>query len=215
MERRFFPIELRADGADSATTTLTGYAAVFDQLSVLLYSAFREKITRGAFMGSLGDDIRALWNHDTNLPLGRTKANTLRLAEDPHGLRVEIDPPDTQAGRDAVASIRRGDVDQMSFAFDVLEDAWDQDEAGQLVRTLLKVKLHEVSPVVFPAYPQTSVAARAGQPIGALGDMPTIPAQFRRVAPGPAAEPEQALVAQRRRRLTVLERAIYGAGGPA
>lgn len=214
MERRFFPIEIRADG-DTSATTLTGYAAVFDQLSLVLYSMFREKITRGAFVGSLGDDIRALWNHDTNLPLGRTRANTLRLAEDAHGLRVEIDPPDTQAGRDAVASIRRGDVDQMSFAFDVLEESWDQDEAGALVRTLTKVKLHEVSPVVFPAYPQTIVAARAGQQFGALGDMPTIPEQFRRVVTGPPAEPEPALVAQRRRRLAILERAIYEAGGPA
>ena len=165
MERRFFTIELRAEGdqADGQAPTLRGYAAVFDQLSVVLYGMFREKIAKGAFASSLSDDIRALWNHDTNLPLGRTKAGTLRLEEDSHGLRVEIDPPDTQAGRDAVESIKRGDVDQMSFAFDVLEDEWDQDDQQQLIRTLRKVKLYEVSPVTFPAYTGTSVSARARQ----------------------------------------------------
>ena len=206
MELRFFQTELRAGqgGQGEQAASLSGYAAVFDQLSVVLYGMFKERIERGAFAGSLGDDIRALWNHDTNLPLGRTKAGTLRLAEDSHGLRVEIDPPATQAGRDAVESIRRGDVDQMSFAFDVLEDAWDQDESGLLIRTLRKVKLYEVSPVTFPAYQGTEVSARAGVS-GALGDMPAIPERFRGAAAGGAAEQAQARRAMRRRRLAVVE----------
>lgn len=207
MERRYFAFELRAEG-DGAAPKLTGYAAVFEQLSLVLYSMFREKIARGAFASTLGDDIRALWNHDTNSPLGRTKAGTLRLDEDAHGLRVEIDPPDTQAGRDAVASIKRGDVDSMSFGFDVLGDEWDQDEDGQLIRTLTKIKLYEVSPVVFPAYPQTTVSARTGES-GAFGDMPTIPDRFRRTEAGQSAEQEQALLAMRRRRLALLERLSY------
>ena len=204
MERRFFQTEIRADGEEQALK-LNGYAAVFDQMSVLLYGQFRERIARGAFAGSLADDVRALWNHDTNLPLGRTKAGTLKLDEDSHGLRVEIDPPATQAGRDAVESIRRGDVDQMSFAFDVLEDEWDKNDAGEIVRTLRKVKLYEVSPVTFPAYPQTSVSARAGD-AGALGDMPVIPDRLRGADTRNDAEPEQALTALRRRRLALLER---------
>jgi uncharacterized protein len=203
-ERRYFQVELRADGeqGESQAPALRGYAAVFDQLSVVLYGMFRERIERGAFAGTIGDDIRALWNHDSNLPLGRTKAGTLRLAEDSHGLRVEIDPPDTQAGRDAVESIRRGDVDQMSFMFDVLEDTWDQDGDGQLIRTLRKVKLYEVSPVTFPAYQGTSVSARAGD--GAFGDMPAIPVQFRATAGGNDAEQAQARLALMRRRLDLL-----------
>jgi len=214
MERRYFAIELRAEG-DTAAPKLTGYAAVFDQLSVILYGMFRERIARGAFASSLGDDIRALWNHDTNMPLGRTKSGTLKLDEDAHGLRVEIDPPTTQAGRDAVESIRRGDVDQMSFGFDVLGDEWDQDGDGQLIRTLTKIKLYEVSPVVFPAYPQTTVSARTGDP-GALGDMPTIPDQFRRTDQGLSAEQGQALIAMRRRRLALLEKATsIQPGNPA
>ena len=150
---------------------------------------------------SLSDDIRALWNHDTNLPLGRTKAGTLRLDVDSHGLRVEIDPPDTQAGRDAVESIKRGDVDQMSFAFDVLEDEWDQDDQQQLIRTLRKVKLYEVSPVTFPAYTGTSVSARADS---AFGDMPAIPDRFRGADDRGEAERAQVRLAVRRRRLVLL-----------
>ncbi len=206
MERRFFASELRAGDSqgDGQGARLSGYAAVFDQLSVVLYGMFRERIERGAFAGTLGDDVRALWNHDASLPLGRTKANTLRLLEDSHGLRVEIDLPETQAGRDAVESIRRGDVDQMSFAFDVLEDTWDQDDQGQLIRTLRKVKLYEVSPVTFPAYTGTQVSARADQ--GAWGDMPEIPVRFRGAEGRGGAEHGQALVAMRRRRLALLER---------
>jgi uncharacterized protein len=203
IERRYFPIEIRAEGAADAPS-LTGYAAVFNELSQVLYGMFREKIDRGAFAASLGGDIKALWNHDTNLPLGRTKSGTLKLAEDAHGLRVEIDPPDTQAGRDALESIRRGDVDQMSFGFEVLEDTWDQDESGALIRTLRKVALYEVSPVVFPAYPATSISARTSDP-SVLGDMPTIPERFRGGATPDADGQAQALLQIRRRRLAFLE----------
>ena len=110
----------------------------------------------------------------------------------------------TQAGRDAVESIRRGDVDQMSFGFEVLEDAWDKDGEGTLIRTLHKVQLYEVSPVVFPAYTGTQVAARAGD--GAWGDMPEIPAQYRGAADGADAERGRALLAVRRRRQALIER---------
>jgi uncharacterized protein len=201
MERRFFQTEIRAEQQQVETPQLNGYAAVFDQLSVVLYGMFRERIERGAFASTLGDDVRALWNHDTNLPLGRTKAGTLRLAEDSHGLRVEIEPPATSWGGDAVESIRRGDVDQMSFTFDVLDDTWDQDDDGQLIRTLRKVKLYEVSPVTFPAYTGTTVSARAD---GAFGDMPTIPEQFRGTADRGDAEQAQARLAMMRRRLDLL-----------
>ncbi len=204
IERRYFPIEIRADGAADAPATLTGYAAVFGELSQVIFGMFREKIERGAFAASLGGDIKALWNHDTNFPLGRTKAGTLSLAEDTHGLRVEIKPPDTQAGRDALESIRRGDVDQMSFGFQVLEDTWDQDETGMLIRTLRKVTLFEVSPVVFPAYPATSISARTSDP-SVLGDMPTIPEQFRRAATPDVDGQARALLQIRRRRLAFLE----------
>lgn len=160
MERRILDVgslEVRAD-EEGKVRTIAGYAAVFDKLSVVMWG-FREKIAPGAFRESLREDVRALWNHDTNHVLGRTTAGTLRLDEDGHGLKVEIDPPASAAG--FVESIARGDVSQMSFGFKVLEDRWDEDDEGQDIRTLLRVKLYEVSPVAFPAYPDTEVGVRA------------------------------------------------------
>lgn len=154
-------IEQRADGGGPQ---LVGYAAMFNSRSGDL-GGFVEQIRQGAFSESVnsGADVRALWNHNDGQVLGRTAAGTLRLAEDNLGLRVEIDPPDTQAGRDALTSIERGDVNQMSFAFRVRPGGQDfaEDERGQVVRTLTDVELFEVSPVTFPAYEDTRVDVRA------------------------------------------------------
>lgn len=191
MERRYFPFELRA-AADDEGTMLAGYAAVFDELSVEIWG-FREKIAAGAFTDTIAnDDIRSLWNHDTNWVLGRTTNQTLRLAEDEIGLAVEIEPPETQMGRDALVSIRRGDVNQMSFAFATLEDRWDIDENEQYVRTLLRVKLYEVSPVTFPAYPATSIAVRAGEMDPVYGIRPQVPAEVQRALAEAAGTPPAA-----------------------
>src|SRR5262245_2558056 len=110
--------ELRAEGADGERPLIVGYAAVFESLSEDL-GGFRERIRPDAFTRSLqeGADVRALVDHDPSRVLGRNKAGTLRLRTDTRGLLVEIDPPNTTAGRDIVESIRRGDVDGMSFAF--------------------------------------------------------------------------------------------------
>jgi len=159
MERRTYEAsELRVDEGDKAV--LTGHAAVFETLSLEMWG-FREKIAEGAFADTLGkDDIRALWNHDTNLVLGRKSAGTLDLREDRTGLAVKINPPDWASAQ--VETIRRGDVSQMSFGFRVLEDGWDTDrnDPDLLIRTIRKVQLLEVSPVTFPAYPDTDIKAR-------------------------------------------------------
>lgn len=201
MQRRVFEIEVRE--AVEGERKITGYAAVFDALSQVLYGQFREKIERGAFAGSMDGDIRALWNHDPSMPIGRTTAGTLTLAEDAHGLRVEITPPNTSWGRDAIEAIRTGLVNQMSFGFDVLADDWDQDDEGMLIRTLKKVRLWEVSPVTFPAYPQTTVSARDESP---LGDTPEIPERFRGTGHRGDAERAQARLALRRRELALIGR---------
>jgi HK97 family phage prohead protease len=168
-ERRIFAIdELRVEKDADKGTTLTGYAAVFDTLSVDL-GGFRETIAKGTFSESLQGDVRALWNHDSNHVLGRTKSGTLKLAEDAKGLRVEIHPPESAAP--FVESIRRGDVDQMSFGFKTVTDEWETDENGQTTRTLLKADLYDVSPVTFPAYPATEVSARA-EIYGYIPDIP-------------------------------------------
>lgn len=159
-ERRSFEvIELRIDTGDDKKNRIRGYAAVFNKLSENL-GGFREKIAPGAFTKSVAnDDIRALFNHDVNYVLGRTKSKTLILVEDEKGLAIEINPPNTQWARDLQESIYRGDISQMSFGFSTIKDEW-QHENKESIRILLEVKLFDVSPVTFPAYPQTSVKVR-------------------------------------------------------
>jgi hypothetical protein len=82
------------------------------------------------------------------------------MSEDDHGLKIEIDPPDAQWARDLMTSIERGDVDQMSFGFRTITDSWQLVD-GEDIRTLIEVKLFDVSPVTFPAYPDTEVGLRS------------------------------------------------------
>lgn len=166
LERRFFTVEglkiERRDGKSGGT--LTGHAAVFNQRSENLGGWF-EIIMPGAFAEAIEkDDVRSLWNHDPNFVLGRNRSKTLRLSEDQTGLAIENDLPDTQTIRDlVVAPIERGDVSQMSFGFQVRPGGadWADDDDGMLVRTLKRVRLLDVSPVTFAAYPQTDVAVRS------------------------------------------------------
>ena len=155
--------ELRAD---TDARTITGYAAVFDQ-ETRIGSMFREVIRPGAFTRAIEErqDVRALWNHDANFILGRTVADTLTLTEDDHGLRITIDPPDTQTGRDMVESISRGDVTEMSFAFVAREEKWVEDPEQLALRELIDVDLYDVSPVTYPAYSGTSVGLRSAEDI--------------------------------------------------
>lgn len=169
MERRVFGIEeLRAEG-EGDERRLSGYAAVFNSLSEPMWG-MREKIRPGAFAKTLGEaDIRALWNHNSDYVLGRVKTGTLALREDERGLWFEVKPPATTWAGDFLESVRRGDVDQMSFGFETIRDTWEGEEGNQ-VRTLVEVKLYEVSPVTFPAYTQTEVSLRALEAaLGRLG----------------------------------------------
>lgn len=165
-ERRTVPLRLTIEErAEGKGPRLVGHAAVWRTLSADL-GGFREEIEPGFFSQVLDNDVRALWNHDANLVLGRTKSGTLRLEEDKEGLAVEIEPPDTGWARDSMVTMRRGDVDQMSFTFTVLPDGarWRQGEDGRLVRTLLPGgcgRLIDVAPVTYPAYAETSVSVRA------------------------------------------------------
>lgn len=152
-------------------TLITGYAATFGNLSVDL-GGFIEKIRPGAFAESLrrGDDVRALVDHNASLIIGRSTMGTLRLWEDKKGLRIEIDPPSNAIGQGIVESIRRGDVNQMSFAFYTVKDDWFY-EGDQLVRNLIACDLIDVSLVTYPAYPSTSCSVRSAE-------------RFRRRLPG-------------------------------
>jgi len=160
IERRVVarPVELRERNGESR---IEGYAAIFNVLSDDL-GGFREMILPGAFAEVLDNDVRALWQHDPKYVFGRQVNGTLDLAEDEIGLRYAVTVPDAQWARDAVASIRRGDVDQSSFGFTMLDgERWAMAEDGQVIRTIFRVaRLYDVSPVTFPAYTQTSVEAR-------------------------------------------------------
>jgi HK97 family phage major capsid protein len=146
--------QVRADG-----NTLRGHAAVFDVLSEDL-GGYRERIAQGAFTSVLDADVRLLVNHKPDHVLARTKSGTLRLSEDDTGLLVEADLPDTSYARDLRESVKRGDVDGMSFRFTVDRETWDGD-----TRTIESVKaLEDVCLATYPAYPATSVEMRTRRP---------------------------------------------------
>jgi HK97 family phage prohead protease len=164
-------IEVRK-AADSGLRTLVGHAAVFNSDSEPMYG-FIERIRPGCFTRAIKeDDVRGLFNHDANFVLGRNKAKTLRLSEDDKGLAFEIDLPDTQAARDLVILIERGDISGCSFSFRTIKDEWEYSETngnGITMRTLVDVELFDVGPVTFPAYPATDVSARSMEAIAAEG----------------------------------------------
>lgn len=157
-------VELRAGGkAQENAGKFTGYAAVFGPLSNDL-GGFQERIAPTAFDDALKSgkrDIRALFDHATDKVLGRQSNGTLKLGVDETGLRVEIDPP---SGVSYVEDIRkliaRGDISQMSFGFYTQDDSWDYRSDGQVIRTLNKLELVEVSIVSIPAYNDTSIGLR-------------------------------------------------------
>lgn len=159
IERRTFTVQdVEARQAEDGTMRLRGYAAVFNDASVPL--PFKETIAPGAFRKTLSEtpDVRLLINHE-GLPLARTKNGTLTLSEDDRGLFMDAVIADTNEGRDLYKLVERGDVDQMSFAFRVIRQKWNEDRS---VRTLTEVSLADgdVSVVTYPAYPTTSVEAR-------------------------------------------------------
>ncbi len=155
---------------------ITGHAAVFNSMSEDL-GGFREIIRPGAFRNALEEDqdVRALVDHEPSKILARTKAGTLTLREDDVGLRVAIRPADTTVGRDIVASISRGDVDAMSFAFAVRDGGEDfTDMDGELVRVLTDLDLFDVSPVTFPAFRKADVTVAVRRFDGWLNKHPVI-----------------------------------------
>lgn len=169
-EKRFSVsnFEVRKEGEKRK---VIGYAAMFNKRSVNFggddYPMF-EVIEPGAFRDVLGDDVRALVEHQGGLTtLARTKSGTLKLSEDEIGLRYEFEVPDTQAGRDLITILERGDIDQSSFGFQVNKDGerFEDIKEGEkmvTIRTISKVsRLLDVSPVTFPAYPDTVALTRS------------------------------------------------------
>lgn len=141
---------------------ISGYFAVFNS-EYEMWPGAVESIADTAFNGALADDIRCLIDHETRLVLGRNKAGTLTLKVDARGLwgEVRINPNDQDAVN-LYERVKRGDVDQCSFGFDILDEEFE-DRGDSVKWTIKKVKLYEVSVVTFPAYEETSVSARKRQ----------------------------------------------------
>jgi HK97 family phage prohead protease len=175
MERRFIQqaranvrLEKREDGKE----IITGYASVFYSpgdpgTEYELWPAFGtwprvvERVMPGAFDGVLGQDVRGLFNHDVNLLLGRSKANTLTFGLDATGLWYRIVPADTTVARDVLEHLRRGDMDGSSFSFAIGDQRWTETKDLE-VREILRVDtLYDVGPVTFPAYESTTAGVRS------------------------------------------------------
>lgn len=143
---------------DDEPLKISGYAAVFNSRASI-GDFFDEEIAPGAFKRTLkdNDDIRALFNHDWSVVLGRTKAGTLKLSEDERGLKFDLELPNTTAGRDLAESMERGDINQCSFGFYATEETWDYNSEPAL-RTVNEAELYEISVVSIPAYDDTEAA---------------------------------------------------------
>ena len=150
--------ETREDGENRS---IEGYFAVYDS-NYEIAPGMSESIAPGAFSRTLSNDVRALINHDTTLVLGRTKANTLELREDSHGLwgKITINPNDGDA-MNLYERVKRGDVDQCSFGFDLKEQDTEIRDDGAVHWTIKDLDLFEVSCCTFPAYEQTNISARS------------------------------------------------------
>ena len=147
--------EFRMEHAEQNGNTIRGYAAVYNSDSEWM-GGFYEQIETGAFDDVLENDVRAYFNHDENLLLGRVSSGTLRISTDKRGLFYEVDLPNTTYANDLVELMKRGDVNQSSFAFLIEKDRWEQ-RGGTTYRIIEKVsRLLDVSPVSQPAYPDAT-----------------------------------------------------------
>lgn len=148
---------------DGEELTIEGYFAVFNS-NYDIAPGMSESVAPGAFSETLAGDVRALVNHDTTLVLGRTTAHTLELREDAHGLwgKIAINPKDGDA-MNLYERVKRGDVNQCSFGFDILDEESTISDNGDIHWTMKKVELYEVSCCTFPAYESTNITARSAE----------------------------------------------------
>ena len=135
----------------TATKKLVGHASVFNTLSEDRGGYF-VMISPGAFLDSIKtDDVRALFNHDPNYVLGRTKSGTLKMSEDDRGLAIEVDLPDTSFARDLTVLMERGDVSQMSFGGIIRTETRHEDKDATIY-VVKEFQLWDISPVTYPAF---------------------------------------------------------------
>ena len=139
---------------------ISGYYIVFNE-DYNICDGISESIDPNAFNNTLQDDIRCLWNHNSDIVLGRTTANTLMLRVDSHGVYAKclVNPNDTDA-LNAWARVSRKDVTGASFGFDIVREDTEVREDNSVHYTIREVKLYEISPCIFPAYESTAIEAR-------------------------------------------------------
>jgi hypothetical protein len=151
--------------AEDGKRFIEGYAMKWEQLSVPLgyFSKFREKFQEGAFDEYLssGGDTKFLVDHDTGKVMGRSKKGTLTLASDAAGLKYSLQIPTTNLGNDAYEDVRAGNKEYISVGFKMLSENWDESDEANIVRTIIKANLPEISLTAWPAYEQTTAAARS------------------------------------------------------
>lgn len=161
MDHRYLNMENVQTREDGEDLFIEGYFAVFNS-TYELWPGATESIAPGAFDDSVSDDVRALYNHNTDIVLGRTSAGTMEIRQDSHGLwgRIRVNRNDGDA-MNAYARIARGDITGCSFGFDIAAQETDYREDGTVHWTITRVSpLYEISPCTFPAYQETVVSAR-------------------------------------------------------
>ena len=157
METRYFNIEYKSLDNNEIQGTASSLNSPYDM------GGFDEVIDEHAFDEADFSEAAALFNHDQNIVLGRVKNDTLKIKRNGDKLVYTINPPDTSAAKDVVTLIKRGDIYQSSFAFSLKEngDRWEMKD-GRMKRTITKInKVYDVSPVTYPANPNTTVASRS------------------------------------------------------
>ena len=156
-------VEVREN--DNGGYVIEGVAALVNKDNDMGW--YIERIEQGAFDERLNDDVRFLYNHDANMILARTKSGTGELFLDDAGnLNYRYVTPNRSYAKDLADAIRSGDIDQSSYAFTIDLEDWETREDGREVRTIKKYKrLYDVSPVTYPADPDTSVAKRSKEQI--------------------------------------------------
>lgn len=150
------------DDETSEERVIEGYFALYESETQLWKDSY-EIITKGAFDKTLNNDIRALWNHNTQYVLGRSKNGSLQLKADDKGLFATIKLPNTQYAEDLHELVSRGDIDQASFGFNIIDEDLEELADGGYRWRINEIDLHEISVVTFPAYENTTVQARAKQ----------------------------------------------------
>jgi HK97 family phage prohead protease len=139
-----------------------GYFALYESETELWEGSY-EIISKGAFDSTLNKDVRALWNHNTQYVLGRSKNGSLQLKADDKGLFGTIKLPNTQYANDLYELVSRGDIDQASFGFNIIDEELEELASGGYRWRIKDIDLHEISVVTFPAYENTTVQAREKQ----------------------------------------------------